>query len=181
MAERDDAPFVRHLRSVDNDNMDPPAANPRPKRPNIIALNQLQVRALLAHFRLRATAENRALVHAMRWVPRWPRSDVQGVYALVDTTEWWMRVGLSQDVWRRCFIDHDRALRRGAHSCMELQNDCRGIDGARWRVLLLETVSDSFVLRRRERWWRGCLEREFEREEHRSRWLWGFTNRRPAD
>ena len=103
---------------------------------------------------------------------------IQGVYAIVDTADWWMRIGVSTDIWRRCYIEHDGALRRGSHPCLELQSDCTGIDGRRWRVLVLKEVRNLSRLRMLEKWWRGCVKKEFEREEYRMRWQLGSRNRR---
>lgn len=144
------------------------------------ALNQLQVRALLSHFQLRHTASNVVLVRRLRWLPRVPRIHVQGVYAIVDTNDWWMRVGQSGDVWRRCHVEHHGKLRRYSHPCLELQNDCSGIDGSRWRVLLLEDVQRGGNLRMRERWWRSHVKSDFEHEEHWARYAAGSRDRRPA-
>lgn len=91
-----------------------------------------------------------------------------------------MRIGSSNNIWRRCYVEHDRALRRGSHPCLELQNDCTGIDGGRWRVLILEEVRGMWRLRIREAWWRAHVKQEFEREEHWSRYVCGLRDRRPS-
>jgi hypothetical protein len=149
--------------------------SPPPSR----GLNQLRTLALLAHFQLKRTPENLALMRAISWLPRRPAVRVQGIYAIVDTSDWWMRIGFSKDIWRRCYVDHNRALRRDSHPCLALQNDCTGIDGRRWRVLVLEEVRQSWRLGDRERWWRAHVQNEFERDEHWTRYQYGFRDRRP--
>jgi hypothetical protein len=125
-----------------------------------------------------ATRENWRLVRAIRWFRTSFR--VQGIYAIVKTDDdWWMYVGQSNDIWRR-ICEHDRRLRRGDHPCFELLADCTGIDGVRWRVLLLEEVKNRWDLAYRERWWRFPVENELEREEHWQRYMCGQRDRPPA-
>jgi hypothetical protein len=143
-------------------------------------LQRLRVRDLLSYFQLRSTPENRALMRAIQWLPRTPIVRVQGIYAIVDTANQEMRVGFSRDVWRRCYVEHHGKLRRGNHPCLLVQNDCTGIDGDRWRVLLLESVADGSRLRVRERWWRAHVPNELEREEHWARYDVGVRDRRPS-
>jgi hypothetical protein len=75
-----------------------------------------------------------------------PELPLQGVYGILDTggTEepcnaGWMYIGSSVDCHRR-HRQHDYLLRRGRHHCLALQDGCSGIDGVRWRFVLLEEI-----------------------------------------
>jgi len=91
-----------------------------------------------------------------------------------------MRVGSSSNIHRRCYTQHDGALRRNSHPCLALQNACTGIDGDRWRILVLEEVPEGMDLRSVEKWWRSHVENEFERDEHWDRYLSLSSDRRPS-
>jgi hypothetical protein len=91
-----------------------------------------------------------------------------------------MRVGQSCDIHRRCYVQHHAELRRGAHKCLELQNDCSGIDGDRWRVLVLEEIPNRLEeMLTAESWWRARVQNEFERDEHWDRYVFGLRDRVP--
>jgi hypothetical protein len=96
---------------------------------------------------------------------------IQAVYCILDTggddepyNAGWIYVGSSDDCHRRK-REHDRDLRRGRHHCKFLQDCSRGIDGKRWRFIVLEEVEDFFALRQREAWWRSRAVKCFDVED----------------
>jgi hypothetical protein len=76
------------------------------------------------------------------------------VYGIVNTVDPGAHIGLTEDYFRREAENHT-TLRRGCHPNPDLQAECRGIDRAKWRSVILEEVPVQVRLKTREDYWRG--------------------------
>jgi hypothetical protein len=126
-----------------------------PMQPSRRRASDVPVRVLMKALRVPAShAAMRDAFDLDRCGLRWDDDPLSVIYAILDTRDGDVYFGHTENAYRRRW-SHDVRLRRQTHCNYLLRDACPyGIDGRRWRFLVLEEVPEGLARRlARERWW----------------------------